>query len=151
MIVRVRKARSTDQSAIVDFNRRMAWETEQKKLDDDVLARGVAAVFDDPSKGFYLVAELDESVVGQLMITFEWSDWRNGFFWWIQSVYVREDARRLGIFRTLYREIEQLAKSAGDAIGIRLYVERDNRRARQTYESLGMAEAGYLLYERCPL
>src|SRR5258708_1367422 len=108
MNIRVRKAHTTDQSVIVDFNRRMAWETEQKKLDNDVLARGVSAVFDDPSKGFYLVAELDENVVGQLMITFEWSDWRNGFFWWIQSVYVPENARRHGIFRTLYREIEQM-------------------------------------------
>src|ERR1700684_4152850 len=99
MTVSIRRAKPNDHATVVEYNRRMAWETEQKRLDEHVLSQGVAAVLAEPAKGFYLVAERDGEVLGQLMITYEWSDWRNGFFWWIQSVYVREDARRLGVFR----------------------------------------------------
>jgi GNAT superfamily N-acetyltransferase len=151
MSVQVRRARASDQAILVDYNSRMAWETEQKQLDAEALTRGVAAVLGNPDKGFYLVAERDGDVVGQLMITREWSDWRNGDFWWIQSVYVREDARRLGAFRLLYQEVERLAREAPEVIGIRLYMEKDNQRARQTYASLGMHETDYVLFERFPL
>jgi GNAT superfamily N-acetyltransferase len=148
MTVSIRRARPSDHATLVEYNRRMAWETEQKRLDDQVLSQGVAAVLADPAKGFYLVAERNGEVVGQLMITSEWSDWRNGFFWWIQSVYVREDARRHGVFRRLYHEIERIAKESGDIVGIRLYVERDNVRAQKTYADLGMKEEAYCIYGR---
>jgi ribosomal protein S18 acetylase RimI-like enzyme len=151
MTVSIRRAKPNDHATLVEYNRRMAWETEQKRLDDDALSQGVAAALADPAKGFYLVAEGNGEIVGQLMITSEWSDWRNGFFWWIQSVYVREDARRQGVFRCLYREVERLANETGDIVGIRLYVERDNVRAQKTYEELGMTEEAYCIYVHEPL
>jgi GNAT superfamily N-acetyltransferase len=120
----------------------MALETEHKTLDRDVLTRGTQAVFDDPRRGFYLIAELDGYSAGCLLITFEWSDWRNGDWWWFQSVYVTKAARRAGVFRALYAEVEYRARAAG-AVGLRLYVERDNERAQQTYLSLGMEEEPY--------
>ena len=150
MNVRVRKARPTDHPVLVDYNRRMAWDTEQKKLDDDVLSLGVSAVLADPAKGFYLVAESEGDVVGQLMITMEWSDWSNGFFWWIQSVYVSENARRLGVFRTLYREIEAMAKATGNTLASACTWNARTPRSA-TYESLGLKEEGYFLSRRGPL
>jgi len=145
--VAIRRAREADAPTLVEFNCRMARETEHKTLDAILVAQGVAAVFANPARGFYLVAEREEKVVAQLMITFEWSDWRNSTFWWIQSVYVHEDARRSGIFRTMYREVERLARAAGNVVGLRLYVEKDNVRAQLTYESLGMPNAGYVVHE----
>jgi len=133
---------------LIEYNRAMAWETEHKRLDEQVLAKGVAAVFDDPAKGFYLVADLDGSMVGQLMVTTEWSDWRNGWFWWIQSVFVRPDARKQGVFRSLFAAAEKLALEAGNVVGLRLYVERENVNAQRTYESLGMYDAGYQVFEK---
>jgi len=147
MSITVRRARISDAATIAEFNRRLAWETEQKVLDADKLRPGVEAVFGDPSKGFYIVGELNGEVVAQLMITFEWSDWRNGWFWWIQSVFVREDVRRGGVFRTLYAEVERQANEAGNVIGLRLYVEKDNAKARTTYMNLGMHDAGYTVFE----
>ncbi|MGH8233030.1 MAG: GNAT family N-acetyltransferase [Rhodanobacteraceae bacterium] len=120
----------------------MAYETEHKTLDHEILAQGVAAVFDDPRRGFYLIAERDGEPVGCLLITREWSDWRNGDWWWFQSVYVVSGARHTGVFRTLHSEVERRARAAG-AVGLRLYVERDNARAQQTYASLGMEEEHY--------
>jgi len=149
MTITVRRARIGDAATIAEFNRRMAWETEKKVLDAEKLRSGVEAVFGDPAKGFYIVGEMNGDVVAQLMITYEWSDWRNGWFWWIQSVFVREDARRGGVFRTLYAEIERQANEAGNVIGIRLYVEKDNARARTTYVNLGMHDAGYSVFEVC--
>ncbi|MFK2872170.1 GNAT family N-acetyltransferase [Dyella lipolytica] len=125
----------------------MAWETEQKRLDTQVLMRGVTAVFDEPRRGFYLMAERDGQAVGCLLVTFEWSDWRNGDFWWIQSVYVVPEARRGGVFRALHAEVARRASDAG-AVGLRLYVETENRRAQSTYRELGMAECHYLMYEQ---
>jgi GNAT superfamily N-acetyltransferase len=145
--INLRRATKADQATLVEFNRAMALETEHKVLDPEVLSCGVAAVFDDAAKGFYLVAELDGTVAGQLMITTEWSDWRNGWFWWIQSVDVSPKARQQGIFRQLYHEVERMAKVKGDIVGLRLYVERDNVPAQRTYLSLGMKDAGYLLFE----
>jgi len=146
MSLNIRRAEERDAAIIAEFNSRIAWETEHKRLDPEVVARGVSRVFGDAAKGFYLVAESSEGVVGQLMITFEWSDWRDGWFWWIQSVYVREDHRRSGVFRSLYESVIQCAKSE-QVVGLRLYVERDNTRAQKTYEQLGMCDAGYLIQE----
>jgi GNAT superfamily N-acetyltransferase len=147
----IRRATPADEGVLVAFNAALAWETEQKRLDTDVLATGVRAVFADPAKGFYTVAEEAGEVVGQVMVTFEWSDWRNGWFWWVQSVYVREDARRRGVFRALFRDLLRQAGADAAVIGLRLYVERENARAQQTYRELGMAEASYFLYDLYPL
>src|SRR4051794_34077201 len=148
MSLTIRRGRQGDAPTIADFNCRMAQETEHKHLDPEVVTRGVTRVFGDPARGFYLVAESGGEVVGQLMVTYEWSDWRDGWIWWIQSVYVREDVRKKGVFRSLFHEVERQARSAGDVVGIRLYVERDNTRAQATYASLGMLDAGYLVLEK---
>ncbi|MET0330672.1 MAG: GNAT family N-acetyltransferase [Dyella sp.] len=144
---RVRDASPADQPALVQWNQAMAWETEHKALDPEVLTRGVAAVLVDPRRGFYLIAERADEAVGCLMVTYEWSDWRAGDFWWIQSVYVAPAARRGGVFRALYAEVAQRAQRAG-AVGLRLYVESDNQRAQATYAQLGMAACHYLMYEQ---
>ena len=147
MTLTIRRGEPRDAGVIAEFNRRMAWETEHKHLDPAVLARGVGRVFTDPAKGFYLVAEAEGEVVGQLMVTYEWSDWRDGWVWWVQSVYVREDYRRTGVFKALYAEVMRQAREAGDVIGVRLYVEKENTRAQETYRHLGMGDAGYLVWE----
>jgi ribosomal protein S18 acetylase RimI-like enzyme len=146
-----RPATPADAAVLAEFNRLLAWESEHKALDGAVLAAGVAAVLADPARGRYFVAEDGGAVVGQLLITTEWSDWRNGWFWWIQSVYVREDYRRRGVFRALYDHVAGEARRRGDVVGLRLYVEKDNRRAQATYDRLGLAGTGYLVLERCPL
>jgi ribosomal protein S18 acetylase RimI-like enzyme len=151
MPITVRQAGPADVTIIADFNRRLALESEHKALDVATLTAGVAAVLADEARGVYFVAESDGAVVGQLLITLEWSDWRNGWFWWIQSVYVREDHRRAGVFRALYEHVAARARQRGDVVGLRLYVERENARAQATYDRLGMAATGYLVLERCPL
>ncbi|MBN9118136.1 MAG: GNAT family N-acetyltransferase [Planctomycetes bacterium] len=151
MTLTVRRATPADEPVLVAFNTAIAWETEHKKLDPAVLAAGVRAVLADPSRGFYTVAERDGEVVGQMMVTFEWSDWRNGWFWWVQSVYVREDARRGGVFRALYRATADRAAADPTVIGLRLYFETDNARARETYRSLGMVDTTYGMMEVYPL
>jgi len=143
----IRDARPADAATIVEFNVKMAMETEGRPLALELINPGVHAVLEDAGKGRYWVAEMDGEVVGQLMVTYEWSDWRNGVFWWIQSVFIREDCRRKGIFSALHRHVEMLARSAGDVCGIRLYVERENRRAQKTYEVLGMSSPGYQVME----
>jgi ribosomal protein S18 acetylase RimI-like enzyme len=150
MAVTIRRAEPRDAAIVAEFNRLLAWETEHKRLDPETLARGVARILADPARGFYLVAEIGGEVVGQLMATFEWSDWRDGWFWWVQSVYVRDGQRRNGVFRALYGDLVKRARDSGDVIGLRLYVEKDNARAQATYEQLGLKEAGYLVHE-CPL
>ena len=147
MTLFIRPAEPKDVPFLVECNAAMASETEHKTLDREVLARGTRAVFDDPRRGFYLVAELDGDPAGCLLITYEWSDWRNGDWWWFQSVYVTPAARRAGIFRALYAEVERRARAAG-AVGLRLYVERDNERAQRTYASLGMEEEAYRMLRR---
>lgn len=142
MPITVRAAVPADVPFLVDCNAAMADETEHKALDREVLERGTRRLFDEPRRGFYLVAERDGERAGCLLVTFEWSDWRDGDWWWIQSVYVVAPARRHGVFRALYREVERRAREAG-AVGLRLYVERDNLRAQQTYASLGMQEEHY--------
>ena len=125
----------------------MAQETEGLALDADVVRPGVAAVLADDALGFYLVAEVDGQAAGQLMVTYEWSDWRNGLFWWIQSVYVRLEFRRRGVYSALHRQVAQAAQEAGGVRGIRLYVEQDNTIAQQVYESLEMHRTRYQMYE----
>jgi ribosomal protein S18 acetylase RimI-like enzyme len=125
----------------------MAEETEGRRLDPAVVGPGVAAVLGSPEKGRYWVAETAGVVVGQLMVTYEWSDWRNGLLWWIQSVYVHPDYRRKGVFSSLYRHVESLAADEPAVCGIRLYVENENRRAQQTYAALGMTKPGYVVME----
>lgn len=145
--LKIRLAERGDIAAIAEWNLAMAWETEQKRLDPQVLLRGVTAVLDEPRRGFYLVAELDGKAAGCLLVTYEWSDWRNGDFWWFQSVYVTPDARRSGVFRAMYAEVAQRAKQAG-AVGLRLYVETENLRAQRTYRELGMEQCHYFMYEQ---
>jgi ribosomal protein S18 acetylase RimI-like enzyme len=143
----VREARASDAGDIASYNAAMAVETEGKTLDPDVIGPGVARLFDDPSRGRYWVADAAGQVIGQLMITFEWSDWRNGNVWWIQSVYVHPEWRRKGVFSALYRHVQALAAADPDVIGIRLYVEENNTRAQQTYHALGMLHPNYLVME----
>ena len=147
----IRRATPVDEAILIEFNSALAWETEHKKLKPDVLAAGVRAVFANAARGFYTVALDGEQVVGQMMVTYEWSDWRNGWFWWVQSVYVRESHRRGGVFRALYREVQRQAIADPTVIGLRLYVEHDNARARSTYKALGMTHTTYGMMEEYPL
>ena len=126
----------------------MAEETEGKRLDSSIVRRGVRAVLDQPARGRYLVALREGRVLGALMLTFEWSDWRCADWWWIQSVYVRPEARRSGVFSALYRHVLDEAASSGDVCGLRLYVENENLRAQQTYAALGMRDAAYRVMEQ---
>ena len=145
--MKIRQARTTDAAVIADFNRRMAQETERRRLKPVRVRRGVSALLKDRAKGIYFVAEEKGTVVGQLLITYEWSDWRNGNFWWIQSVYVAPKFRRQGVFRALYAHVHRLAKSSRAVCGLRLYVDADNARAQKTYALLGMARSHYEIYE----
>lgn len=145
--VTIRKAKPSEAGIIAAHNQAMAMETEGKKLDPATVDAGCRAVFEDESKGFYLVAEKDGQVVGQLMITTEWSDWRNGDFWWIQSVYVPPEHRQQGIFRSLYDRLVELARQSPNVCGLRLYTHEANTDAHATYRSLGMKQTPYLAFE----
>ena len=147
MKIDIREASPRDAATIASFNQGIASETEGKHLDDDTILAGVSRLLNDPSRGRYWLAEVDGRVVGQTMVTYEWSDWRNGNVWWIQSVYVASDFRRQGVFSALYAAIESLARDDADACGIRLYVERHNERAQATYRALGMQGDTYLVME----
>jgi ribosomal protein S18 acetylase RimI-like enzyme len=151
MPLSLRRAVPADAPTVAEFNRLLASETEGKTLDPAILEQGVKAGLADPNKGLYFVAEDQGSVVGQLMVTYEWSDWRNGWIWWIQSVYVRSDYRRRGVFRALYEHVRQRAAADPTVIGLRLYVEQDNHWAQQVYRELGMERTSYFVLERCPL
>ena len=145
--MRIRLARPGDAPDIIAFNAAMALETEGKRLFPEVIGAGVRSLLRRPKAGFYLLAETRARIVGVLMITTEWSDWRNGAFWWIQSVYVRPEFRRRGVYRRLYQHVQGLAKKDRRVCGFRLYVERENRRAQATYRALGMAKTRYLVFE----
>jgi len=147
MSICIRAARTDDAEFLAAGNVAMAWESEHKQLEPATVTRGVRAVLDDDAKGRYFIAERGGQPVGQLMVTYEWSDWRNGNFWWIQSVYVLPEARRMGVFRSLYAHLEQLAKADATVCGIRLYVERENERAQATYRHCGLEDAGYVVME----
>ena len=143
----VRSAGGGDVDLLVEFNQAMAMESEDKGLDHATLTAGVRHLIENPIDGFYLVAELAGAPAGSLMVTYEWSDWRGGRFWWIQSVYVRPEHRRQGVYSALHRTVRERARSTPDTCGIRLYVERENSGAQKTYASLGMSETAYRLYE----
>ena len=145
-MITIRKATPEDTSAIIDFQQKMAWETEEMTLKPEMITKGVHAVFTDPSRGQYYVADNDGTVVASLLITYEWSDWRNANVWWFQSVYVLPGFRRRGIFRSMYSHIREEADKQSVA-GLRLYVESNNTRARRTYETLGMTSEHYTMYE----
>lgn len=147
MNLNIRDATPDDAESIVDFNSRMAAETEGRCLDSELIKPGVAAILADADKGRYWIAEVEGKVIGQLMVTYEWSDWRNGQLWWIQSVYIHEDFRRKGVFSALYRHVESLARQDPRVCGLRLYVENGNKRAQETYLKLGMALPGYQVME----
>lgn len=146
--IEVRDAEAADAETIVDFNRRLAQETESKELSLDDLRPGVRTALADPEQSRYFVAWLDGRIVGQIMITYEWSDWRNGRIWWIQSVYVPAEFRRAGVFRALFQHVEQLSRRTPGVTGIRLYVERHNARAIDVYHRLGLEDAGYVVLEK---
>lgn len=146
MDILVRNAEATDWATIAEFNRALAAESEARQLDWETLCGGVRAVLADQNKGRYFIAERGGRIVGITMITYEWSDWRDGWIWWIQSVYVHPDSRGQGVFTRLYRHIEALATAAGIR-AIRLYVLEENARARATYAKLGMQGTGYVVLE----
>ena len=145
--ITVVKATSDDVDAIAQFNIAMANETEDLTLDPSTVQAGVRGVLNANDRGFYLVARAQGKPVGSLMITYEWSDWRNGNLWWIQSVYVAPSSRGQGIFRALYEDVVSLAHGAPDVRGIRLYVEKDNLNAQAVYQRLGMSETAYRVFE----
>jgi len=147
-VIRIRKAVKKDAPVIAAFNKAMAFETEKKELSNAVISKGVARLLSRPGYGFYLVAESEGSVVGSLMITYEWSDWRNGVFWWIQSVYVLPEYRRRGVFGTLFAYVKASARRRGGLVcGYRLYVDAQNQKAIKTYRKLGLDETHYKLFE----
>ena len=143
----IRRATIADAPVITRFNALMAEETERITLNQERLRSGVESLLKDPSKGIYFLAEIDHAVVGQMMITYEWSDWRNGTFWWIQSVFVEKNARGSGVFRSLFEHVHSLAKAQTDVCGLRLYVEKKNERAKRTYDHHGMKPSHYEMYE----
>ena len=145
--MKIRKASTSDTAVIADFNARIAWETERLKLNRARVHRGVVALLKDKSKGIYFVAEEKGVIAGQLLITYEWSDWRNGNFWWIQSVYVAPEFRQQGVFRALFAHVRKLAKGRRDVCGLRLYVDADNARAQRAYKRLGMELSRYEIFE----
>ena len=156
--INIRRATPADAGFIAESNIAMALETEGLALDDAVVRSGVGAALADSSLGFYLVAEVDGRIAGQLMVTYEWSDWRNGLWWWIQSVYVRPEYRRQGVYTALHRRVAEMARTVDSAAssrqaqgqrvcGLRLYVEQENTTAQQVYRSLDMYPTRYYMYE----
>ncbi len=150
--IHIRPATKDDAETIIGFNRAMALETENRRLHLPTLRQGILAFLESPGYGSYVVAELPEDtrckLVGQLMLTYEWSDWRNGVFWWIQSVYVEPDRRGRGVFRAMYTHVLAKAKADPRVCGIRLYVERENRRAQTVYQRVGLTPSVYTVFEQ---
>jgi GNAT superfamily N-acetyltransferase len=145
--IEIRPAHGGDVALLAEWAQAMAFETEHKRLDPDTITRGITEGVADPARSRYFIAEIGGEPVGTLMFTFEWSDWRCAWWWWLQSVYVPPAHRRKGVYRTMYEHVQALAAQAPDVCGIRLYVERGNIRAQRTYESLGMNDAGYWMFE----
>ena len=145
--IKVRHATAAESVRIADFNRAMAMETEGLALDEKTVAAGVVALMGHPDRGFYLVAEVDGAVAGCLLITYEWSDWRNKMFWWIQSVFVKPEHRGHGVYSAMEEKVQQLAAQAGNVCGFRLYVHKNNTRAQEVYRTLGMQETEYMVFE----
>lgn len=143
----IEEARIGDLNTLIEFQLKMAMETEELKLDREILIKGVKAVYEDPAKARYFVARIEERVVGMLMITLEWSDWRNGWVWWIQSVYVEQEFRKDGIFRSMYTYIRNVVENSDSIRGLRLYVDKRNIKAQKVYNALGMTGEHYTTYE----
>ena len=143
----IRKALNKDIDVIARYNYNLAYETENKILDMNILTKGVEAIIKDENKGIYHVCEINGEVVGQIMYTYEWSDWRNGTFLWIQSAYVNKEFRGMGVFKALYKFIRDIADNDNNICGIRLYVEKENTIAKKTYKNIGMKECNYYIYE----
>ncbi|MCK9537188.1 MAG: GNAT family N-acetyltransferase [Bacilli bacterium] len=143
----IRKANLKDLEVIIKYNQQLALETEGVKLDQEKLFKGVISLLADDTKGSYYLYETGGKVVGQLLVTYEWSDWRNANYWWIQSVYVNPDYRRQGIFKQLYEHVKLLAEMEDTVCGLRLYVEQQNFNAQTTYQKLNMYPSKYLMYE----
>ena len=143
----IRKALNKDIDVIARYNYNLAYETENKILNMNILTKGVEAIIKDENKGIYHVCEINGEVVGQIMYTFEWSDWRNGTFLWIQSAYVNKEFRGIGVFKALYKFIRDIADNDNNICGIRLYVEKENTIAKKTYKNIGMKECNYYIYE----
>ncbi len=146
-MVEIRRAVSTDVETIALYNIALCRETEGRELDPVTVTNGVRRFVSEPNRGRYFVAEIDGEVVGQAAHTFEWSDWRNGEIWWIQSVYVHPHFRSKGVFHTLFMQIKELGEADVDCCGIRLYMERENDTARECYRRLGFSETGYVVFE----
>ncbi|MDE0064786.1 MAG: GNAT family N-acetyltransferase [Gammaproteobacteria bacterium] len=147
MTVTIRRATARDASLIAGFNVAMAQESEDRALDAALLEQGVRHVLLEPGDGFYLVAEVNGQAAGSLLVTYEWSDWRNGRFWWVQSVYVLPEYRRRGVYSRMHARVREAALADGHACGLRLYVEKDNTGAQATYSHIGMQKTGYRLFE----
>ncbi|MBU6401426.1 MAG: GNAT family N-acetyltransferase [Verrucomicrobia bacterium] len=145
--IQIRAAKPADAPVISRFNARLATETEARRLRSGRLRAGVAAVLADPARGQYYVAVVSGQVVGQVLVTFEWSDWRNGNFWWLQSVYVEKGLRGRGVFRALFRHVRRLARGRKDVCGLRLYVAGANRVAKRVYHQAGFRPTRYEVFE----
>ncbi len=145
--IRVRMANKNDWKTISEFNVHIVAETENRRLDYRITSEGVKKLFKKPEYGFYIVAEKDGVIVGSMLIIKEWSDWRNRFFWWIQSVYVKPEFRRQGVYRRMHDFVKKKAEQNPCVCGLRLYVEKNNRKAKETYTSMGMHETDYIIYE----
>ena len=148
--ITIRKAILKDSEFIAQSNIAMASETENTILDPDTVLNGVSNLINQPQYGFYMVAESGDQAIACLLITFEWSDWRNGLLWWIQSVYVLPEWRRLGVYKKMYSTLQSMSQNDPGVAGLRLYVHTHNDRAITTYQSLGMSKTPYLLYEWIP-
>jgi ribosomal protein S18 acetylase RimI-like enzyme len=145
--LRIRRGVAGDEQTLIDFNRAMALETEGKELLPEVIGAGVRSLLQNPASGFYVLAHERDQVIGSLLVTKEWSDWRNGDLWWIQSVYVRPEFRRRGVYRQLYRHVQEMAGRDPGVCGFRLYVDRANTAAQATYRTLGMKKTNYRVFE----
>ncbi|MFC2121854.1 GNAT family N-acetyltransferase [Bacteroidota bacterium] len=143
----IRKAKTSEWEIIAGFQQKMAMETENLSLNMDVVGKGVQAVFNDPAKGQYYVAEKDNQIIATLMITFEWSDWRNSYMPWIQSLYVKQEFRKQGVYKEMYNYLQEKVRSDSEWPGIRLYVDRSNHAAQKVYSALGMNSDHYVLFE----
>lgn len=148
MTIEIRLATSDDWQTIAEFNCLLAEESEGKQLDRQHIEPGVKALLADPRKGRYLLALSQGRIVGQLMHTYEWSDWRNGDIWWLQSVYVHPEFRRQGVFRSLFERLRSEAEADPAVVGLRLYVEEENTHAHETYRNLGLSEGGYFVMQK---
>ena len=145
--INIRGAEKEDVSSLVKFNILMARETEGEELIPEEISLGVKNLLENLQLGFYIVAENKDEIIASLMITTEWSDWRNGSFWWVQSVYVIPEWRKKSVYSRLYGYVKDLAEKDGNICGFRLYVEKDNTIAQQTYKKVGMKETNYMMFE----